>query len=231
MPEYKCKLCNYKTPNLYSFTQHMRVHTGEKPFICPICKKPFAQSSSLRKHKVTHTGKRPYTCSICKKSFTESGSCSRHKKTHAQGERERLSCRDCGTTFTRSSSLNRHIKNSRHCSSAQVITNSQPLPGGETVTCTTHTVTIANAVMTVSQLNSSSSNALVTTIEAPSAITTTVLQNGEPAVTTTESIQGSEPHFPVQDVLDLVPDSEILDSGSVNLQLPDLGPLEPSDFW
>ena len=45
-----CKACPYSTYHKRSFLQHMRIHTGEKPYQCKTCGNCFTHASTANKH-------------------------------------------------------------------------------------------------------------------------------------------------------------------------------------
>ncbi|KFM64164.1 Sal-like protein 4, partial [Stegodyphus mimosarum] len=51
--QHYCTVCPYTTKRKSHMDDHIRKHTGERPFVCSICKKAFSTKSYIAKHKRT----------------------------------------------------------------------------------------------------------------------------------------------------------------------------------
>ncbi|KAM4737182.1 zinc finger protein 341 [Anableps anableps] len=94
-PKLKCNFCDKFFSKNFDLQQHIRSHTGEKPFQCIVCGRAFAQKSNVKKHMQTHkvwpmsvantVSRLPITVKVVPVSFIEEERIGEQQK---QGDRD-----------------------------------------------------------------------------------------------------------------------------------------------
>ncbi|RZF32306.1 hypothetical protein LSTR_LSTR001770 [Laodelphax striatellus] len=92
-----CEICNKGFRRKEHLHQHMKLHTGERPYNCSTCNKKFSRKEHLIRHSVSHTGEKCHPCDICGKTFSRKDNLHKHKKTH--GVTGPYVCEECGKSF------------------------------------------------------------------------------------------------------------------------------------
>ena len=103
-----CRFCGKYFRKMFQLQNHIRKHTGDKPFVCHTCGKAFSQEVSLKTHMRIHSGVKPFKCSECDECFNVSSALTAHKMwKHNEGNRPFL-CSFCSKRFPTKSAVRKH---------------------------------------------------------------------------------------------------------------------------
>lgn len=106
--KHECEVCGFMTHRANNLRVHIRMrHHGEyNNHVCPVCGASVKQKNAFLEHMRSHTGERPYKCSECSASFACLARLNVHRNA-VHGERL-FKCGDCDKSFQTKHHLLRH---------------------------------------------------------------------------------------------------------------------------
>uniref|UniRef100_A0A672QLC9 C2H2-type domain-containing protein n=1 Tax=Sinocyclocheilus grahami TaxID=75366 RepID=A0A672QLC9_SINGR len=104
----ECPQCGRVLSNASALENHMRLHTGERPYTCSQCGKAFPSVRGLNRHVKVHAEEKRYQCEECGKSFVYHFTLTKHQLIHS-GERP-FPCKVCGKRFLAKADRATHMR-------------------------------------------------------------------------------------------------------------------------
>ncbi|XP_068718456.1 zinc finger X-linked protein ZXDB-like isoform X2 [Montipora capricornis] len=107
-----CEECGKSFMKNWRLEEHLRSHTGERPFKCTVegCGKSYIRPFHLRRHMLSHSGQQPsFQCSFpgCLKTYNDKHNLKRHEQ-RSHDYPFKCDYEGCDQAFKKSSQLKRH---------------------------------------------------------------------------------------------------------------------------
>ncbi|XP_021929232.1 zinc finger protein 91-like isoform X2 [Zootermopsis nevadensis] len=104
-----CTICGKMYRDKRGFTDHLRLHTNERPFVCAQCGDSFRMKFQLSYHMLRHTNARQHKCPVCGKGFNHR----QHMRVHVLLHQQpcKYICDVCECTFVYMRDFNTHRRN------------------------------------------------------------------------------------------------------------------------
>uniref|UniRef100_A0A8C5P7Z2 Zinc finger protein 131 n=1 Tax=Leptobrachium leishanense TaxID=445787 RepID=A0A8C5P7Z2_9ANUR len=140
-----CQYCDKQFDHFGHFKEHLRKHTGEKPFECPNCHERFARNSTLKCHlSACQYGvgakkgrKKLYECQVCNSVFNSWEQFKDHLVLHT-GDKPNH-CTLCDLWFMQGAELRKHLHEAHNIAERIVTEVVLPSDGGESEPVTSMT--------------------------------------------------------------------------------------------
>lgn len=92
-----CGICQKSFKRREHLFQHIKLHTGFRPYTCENCSKSFMRKEHLLRHMTSHSGQKNFQCPVCEKSFSRNDNLMKHRKTHEK--QQSFTCEVCQKQF------------------------------------------------------------------------------------------------------------------------------------
>ena len=93
--KFQCALCGFKFHFKPELNVHMRVHTNDLPYKCPICSMSFKQLNAMKRHALLeHETVEIYKCNNCSEKFKTLNELKTHRQQHGSTSIEQKNFED-----------------------------------------------------------------------------------------------------------------------------------------